>query len=1107
MHRLKERWTRNKDLINYFEGVGTVFMLSYADMGHLGVAIQSFQKLLHLEGDDHPRTIAHLHFLATCLELRYQRLGNDTDLQAEIQLKRKVVDLTPAGHPDMAERLISLALPLTTRYERLGNLVDLEAALQSNKEAVELTPAGDPKRPTWLELLADSFSNRHKRLGDLDDLDTALQMLKEAVELTPVRHPMRSRRLQGLAVIFSNRYQRLGNLVDLETALQHGRESIELTPERHPDRPARLQNFAGSLSDRYQRLGDLVDLESALQMNKEAVDLTPDGHPQRPDRLQSLGMALANRYYVLGDLADLEAALQYKRNALDLTPAGRPERAEILQSLGASYAGRYHRLGDLADLEAALQYKGKAFDLTAAADLERPERLDALAMSFMDRYWRLGNLDDLEAALQSIKEAIALTPAEYPKRPQRLQTLGVILSNRYRRLRNMADLENALQKHKEAVELTPPDHSERPERLHRLAVPFADRYRQLGNLDDLEAALQNNHEAVELTPAAHPERPIRLHNLATSFADKYQRLGNLADLEAALQKHKEAVELTPAGHPQRPEMLQSLAELISSRYMELGNLNDLDEAHLTYQASFSPITSSPYLSWQAALHWAQFAKKYQPEYCIRAFTAAFNLLSELLWAGHSVSVRHKNLYWLDVEYATATAVNTCLHLKNQTAAVEFLEQGLATIFQQMLELKTEVDHLPADLAQDFGHLSLLLYTGTFTDPLDSMRVVNKRNILLKKIRTQPGSEYFLLPKPYKNLCIASHAGPIIILNSHKDSCDGIILINSSPEPVYFSLAVTLQQLKSQQTFLKQLLRHCNVRKRGTFESSRLFGRQKQFSKSTEECFSDLLSWLWIQIVQPVYNVLNAHDITQGRLWWLPTGAFTSLPLHACSLTDAFIHSYTATLGLLIESQTKRPSNTPIKLDVIGVSSTNSNGENYLKGVEQEVNEILSVVPNAESIQDEQATADAVKKQLKNCSWLHLACHGKQDLHQPTKSQLLLYESSLELEVILKTPLKNAEVVFLAACQTAMGDSKLANEFFHFGGGFIAAGFRGAVGTLWSMNDLDGPIVAKAFYSHLFQNSRKPQATDAAEALHVAVKELKKQNIPYERWIPFIHMGV
>ncbi|KAF8153581.1 CHAT domain-containing protein, partial [Mycena galopus ATCC 62051] len=145
--------------------------------------------------------------------------------------------------------------------------------------------------------------------------------------------------------------------------------------------------------------------------------------------------------------------------------------------------------------------------------------------------------------------------------------------------------------------------------------------------------------------------------------------------------------------------------------------------------------------------------------------------------------------------------------------------------------------------------------------------------------------------------------------------------------------------------------------------------------------------------------------------------------------------------------------------------------------------------------------------LQNCSWVHLACHGKQDLMEPSKSRLLLYGGSLELETILRMPLPNAEFVFLAACQTAMGDSELVNESFHLGGGFIAAGFRSAIGTMWSMDDQDGPLVAEMVYSRLFRNGRQPQANDTAEALQFAVNELRARKIPYERWIPFIHMGV
>lgn len=211
----------------------------------------------------------------------------------------------------------------------------------------------------------------------------------------------------------------------------------------------------------------------------------------------------------------------------------------------------------------------------------------------------------------------------------------------------------------------------------------------------------------------------------------------------------------------------------------------------------------------------------------------------------------------------------------------------------------------------------------------------------------------------------------------------------------------------------------------------------------------------------------------------------------------------------MDAHSRKTSNNGVKVGVVGVSHTGPGRQRYLPGVLEEVKNILSSVPApyVECLEGQQSTVDAVKHQLHNSSWIHLACHGTQDLTEPTKSHLLLYGGNLELETILKMPLSNSEVVFLAACQTAMGDRKLVNESFHLGGGFIAAGFRGAVGTLWSMDDRDGPFVAKLFYSHLFDNGRQPQASDAAEALYLAIKELRRMKVSYERWVPFIHMGI
>ena len=61
-------------------------------------------------------------------------------------------------------------------------------------------------------------------------------------------------------------------------------------------------------------------------------------------------------------------------------------------------------------------------------------------------------------------------------------------------------------------------------------------------------------------------------------------------------------------------------------------------------------------------------------------------------------------------------------------------------------------------------------------------------------------------------------------------------------------------------------------------------------------------------------------------------------------------------------------------------------------------------------------------------------------------------------------------------------------------------------------DKDGPTIVDRFYEELFPcgpdgtPALKPDMTKSALALHLAVKKLRLQGVPFWRWVPFIHMG-
>ena len=226
----------------------------------------------------------------------------------------------------------------------------------------------------------------------------------------------------------------------------------------------------------------------------------------------------------------------------------------------------------------------------------------------------------------------------------------------------------------------------------------------------------------------------------------------------------------------------------------------------------------------------------------------------------------------------------------------------------------------------------------------------------------------------------------------------------------------------------------------------------------------------------------------------------------------FIHSYTSTLDTLIQGRLKTSEavkSNELKVTMLGIAELPNQPLLNLPSVSKELAQISDIVGNHRilTLANQEASVKAVLENIKTATWLHIACHGQQNATHPLHSGLLLQDGILELGKILDMNLPTAEFTFLSACQTAMGDSKLMNESMHLVGGLVAAGFRGAVGTLWSMKDSDGPFITEIFYRALLKKGKDLDVYEAAEALSIAVKELQNSGASFERWVPFVHFGV
>ena len=261
--------------------------------------------------------------------------------------------------------------------------------------------------------------------------------------------------------------------------------------------------------------------------------------------------------------------------------------------------------------------------------------------------------------------------------------------------------------------------------------------------------------------------------------------------------------------------------------------------------------------------------------------------------------------------------------------------------------------------------------------------------------------------------------------------------------------------------------------------------------------------------------------TKPHVTWCLTGLLTFLPAHAAGLYDTenqpkifdyVVSSYTPTLTALLNSG-RRPLKSSQHIRMLTVSQPATPGQNRLPGTTDELNAIESLQKltggfHVTRLDDREATVAAVLQHMKECSWIHLACHGIQDAVNPTNSAFILIDNRLTLKEIMKQSLSHTRLAVLSACQTAKGDSELPEEAIHLAAGMLMAGYWGVLGTMWSIRDDDAPIIAEKFYEYLIGKASGDSGR-AAYALHDATAHLR--NVRGEKnfasWVPFIYLGI
>ncbi|KAH7885469.1 CHAT domain-containing protein [Phlebopus sp. FC_14] len=1062
----------------------------------------------------------------------------------------------PSLTPVAIQAFFRLYYALSLRAQLQGGDHNHELAEGYIKKAVSFFPVDHHLRPVILALQASSYSHRFKRTGELADLELTIQTYHDALSICPEDHQQRGHILVQYGLVLYSRYTKLRSAADLDLVVWHLQAALDVCAD--DIRVAARKSLAVAFGDRYKEKNDPEDLELAIKYYASVIDELQPGQFDHLVVSMAYAVALRERFRLKALVNDLDLAIRYFRAVIEGFPPGHQHHATALVFHAGLLVIRSEQRESLKDIDFSISYLRKAVQIRADGDPTRSSLLGTLGYALQARFIHTGNSADLEHAIEYCYDAVSsLSSVQGENRALSLNFLAMTLYTRYQLQGDRTDATKARKYFQEALDLCPPKHPDRPAVLNNFARLLGGVCRQQrGDLADLDLCIEYFSEALDI--CFEPSRSAILYNLATVLLDRFEKRGDFADLDLAEELCKAALELRPEGHPHRPTTFMihgrcrvarltaaySLADvevaldllnaaqsgfppghpLLIVTYRELSSTylcrysisktnSDLEEAFDYQRKAADHSSGGSNTQFQTALRWVEDAEKFNHPSSLLAYRTAIRLLDMHLVLKPSADLRH-DIIKKDALSVCADATSCALRHNDVENAVEMFEQSRGLFWTHMARLRTVLDDLRGtsehhELASEFENLSKQLAAHVHLDDDGEQgqryrRLQREWNDIVDKIRAIQGFERFLLPPRYSDLQVAAIEGPVIILNASRYSCDAIIVLaHGTPVHVPFP-DNTFSKILAVSTEFQRLMR---LLRRSDESGLKQLGRQLR----------DVLHHLWDAVVRDVVDHLKPHVPKNSRIWWCPTGKFTSLPLHAAgpyskgepNLSDIYVSSYTPTLSALIRSRNKRNGSQKVPQTLICIGQPEASGYPTLQTVHEELDLLSTLLPPSVEVTrltNESATREAALAALKTHTLAHLACHGMQEHGRPFNSRFAMHDGPLSLVDIIQTDSGHqTEFAFLSACQTATGDRDAPDEVIHLAAALQFSGVRSVLGTMWSVHDSVVLHFVSAFYRAMVNDDGEFDPSRAARALRTATRRIKDK-VPFDQRIVFIHIG-
>jgi tetratricopeptide (TPR) repeat protein len=253
-------------------------------------------------------------------------------------------------------------------------------------------------------------------------------------------------------------------------------------------------------------------------------------------------------------------------------------------------------------------------------------------------------------------------------------------------------------------------------------------------------------------------------------------------------------------------------------------------------------------------------------------------------------------------------------------------------------------------------------------------------------------------------------------------------------------------------------------------------------------------------LERLYELLLAplEDLFEGdSIIFVPAGVLHYVPFQALRDGESYLierfevgYSPSASIWARLQSEKNSSIHKPLLMAF---------ADERIPLVEDEVRKIKNILSGSKCLTGESAGFSTFARVAPGHDLIHLACHGQFRPENPMFSSLHMADGWITVHDICSQSLK-AELVTLSACETGLSKVFAGDEILGLARGFLTAGARSLIVSLWTVNDKAAGELMTDLYTFLQRGT--PIASSLREA---QLAFIARGEHPY-LWSPFVLIG-